>query len=64
MYIFLTMEKVIEILSNLGIDITLYTSYEQTIVFLLSNIFVIITNFVLIYFAYRFILKLFGFLFG
>jgi len=64
MYIFLTMEKVIEVLSNLGIDITLYTSYEQTVIFLLSNIFVIITNFVLIYFAYRVILKLFGWLFG
>ena len=64
MYIFLTLEKVIEVLSNLGIDITLYTSYEQTVIFLLSNIFVIITNFVLIYFAYRVILKLFGFLFG
>lgn len=64
MYIFLTMEKVIEVLSNLGINITLFTSYEQTVIFLLSNIFVIITNFVLIYFAYRVILKLFGFLFG
>ena len=64
MYIFLTLEKVIEVLSNLGIDITLYTPYEQTVIFLLSNIFVIITNFVLIYFAYRVILKLFGFLFG
>jgi len=64
MYIFLTMEKVIEVLSSLGIDITFYTSYEQTVIFLLSNIFVIITNFVLIYFAYRVILKLFGWLFG
>lgn len=64
MYIFLTLEKVIEVLSNLGIDITLYTPYEQTVIFLLSNIFVIITNFVLIYFVYRVILKLFGFLFG
>lgn len=64
MYIFLTMEKLIELLGNLGINITLFTSYEQTVIFLLSNIFVIITNFVLIYFAYRVILKLFGFLFG
>ena len=64
MYIFLTLEKLIEVLNNLGIDITLYTSYEQTVIFLLSNIFVIITNFVLIYFVYRVILKLFGFLFG
>lgn len=64
MYIFLTLEKVIEILKNFGIDISLFTSYEQTIVFLLCNIFVIITNFILIYFAYRVILKLLGWLFG
>ena len=63
MYIFLTMEKVITILGNLGIDITMFTAYEQSVVFMLCNIFYIITNFVLIYFAYRFILKLFRFIF-
>lgn len=63
MYIFLTMEKVITVLASLGIDITMFTAYEQSVVFLLCNTFHIITNFVLIYFAYRFILKLFRFIF-
>lgn len=64
MYIFLTMEKLIEVLNSFGIDITVFTSYEQTVIFLLSNIFIIITNFILIYFVYRIILKMFGWLFG
>ena len=63
MYIFLTMEKVITVLASIGIDITIFTAYEQSVVFLLCNTFYIITNFVLIYFAYRFILKLFRFIF-
>ena len=63
MYIFVTMEKVITILSNLGIDITVFTSYEQTIIFLLVNIFYLITNGFILYIAYRIILKLWNFFF-
>ena len=58
MYIFLTMEQVISILLNLGIDITVFTLFEQTVLFILCNIFYIITIFILVYFVYRFLLKL------
>lgn len=63
MYIFVTMPRVIEILSKLGIDITVYTSYEQTVIFLLVNIFYIITTFILLYIVYRLALKLYNFFF-
>lgn len=63
MYIFVTMPKVITILSKLGIDITSYTSYEQTVIFLLVNIFYIITTFIILYIVYRLVLKLYNFFF-
>lgn len=63
MYIFVTMPKVISILSKLGIDITSYTSYEQTVIFLLVNIFYIITTFIILYIVYRLVLKLYNFFF-
>lgn len=63
MYIFVTMPKVITILSKLGIDITSYTSYEQTVIFLLVNIFYIITTFIILYIVYRLFLKLYNFFF-
>lgn len=63
MYIFVTMENVISILSKLGIDITSFTSYEQTIVFLLVNIFYLMTIFFVLYICYRLVLKLYNFFF-
>lgn len=63
MYIFLTMEKVITILLGLGIDITAFSSYEQSVLFMLCNIFYIITNFIFIYIMYRIILKFIKWLF-
>lgn len=63
MYIFLTMEKVITILLGLGIDITVYSLYEQSVLFMLCNIFYIITNFIFIYIMYRIILKFIKWLF-
>lgn len=63
MYIFLTMEKVIAALSKFGIDITVFTSYEQTIIFLITNILVLISTAVILYIAYRIILKMWNFLF-
>lgn len=63
MYIFLTMEKVVAVLSKLGIDITVFTSYEQTIIFLITNILVLISTAVILYIAYRIILKMWNFLF-
>lgn len=63
MYIFLTMEKVITILVKFGIDITVFTNYEQTIIFLLMNILSLISTAFILYIAYRIILKLWNFLF-
>ena len=63
MYIFLTMEKVIIILAKFGIDITVFTNYEQTIIFLLMNILSLISTAFILYIAYRIILKLWNFLF-
>lgn len=63
MYIFLTMEKVIIILLGLGIDITAFSLYEQSVLFMLCNIFYIITNFIFIYIMYRIILKFIKWLF-
>lgn len=58
MYIFLTMEQVVSILLGFGIDITVFTLFEQTVLLILCNIFHVITIFVLGYFVYRFLLKL------
>lgn len=58
MYIFLTMEQVVSILLGFGIDITVFTLFEQTVLLILCNIFHVITIFVLVYFVYRFLLKL------
>lgn len=63
MYIFLTMEKVITILLGLGIDIAAFSLYEQSVLFMLCNIFYIITNFIFIYIMYRIILKFIKWLF-
>lgn len=57
MYIFLTMEKVTLVLLGLGIDIAAFSLYEQSVLFMLCNIFYIITNFIFIYIMYRIILK-------
>lgn len=63
MYIFLTMEQVVSILLGFGIDITVFTLFEQTVLLILCNIFHVITIFVLVYFVYRFLLKLMRILF-
>lgn len=63
MYIFVTMEKVVSVLSNLGIDITTFTNYEQTIIFLLMNVLHLLSIAFILYIAYRIILKIWNFLF-
>ena len=63
MYIFVTMERVITILAKLGIDITVFTSYEQTIIFLLMNVLHLLSTAFILYIAYRIILKIWNFLF-
>ena len=63
MYIFVTMEKVITILAKFGIDITVFTNYEQTIIFLLMHILSLIFTAFILYIACIIILKLCNFLF-
>lgn len=63
MYIFLTIETLTKFFLSLGFDITTFTLYEQLTLLVLSNIFYIITWFVLLYFVYRVLLRIFRFIF-
>ena len=42
MYVFVSLEKIIYFFNKFNIDITLFTSYEQSILIILSNIFVLL----------------------
>lgn len=63
MYFFLSLEMITKFFLGLGFDITSFTQFEQVIVFITSNIFYIITWFILLYFVYRILLKIFRFIF-
>jgi len=43
MYFYVTLEQLKEILLNFGLDITLFTGFEQSVVLILGNIFVLIS---------------------
>ncbi len=43
MYFYLTLEQLKEILLVINIDISLFTSFEQTVVLILGNIFLLVS---------------------
>lgn len=45
MYFYVTLEQLKIILLNFGLDLTLFTGFEQSVVLILSNIFVLISWF-------------------
>ena len=45
MYFYVTLEQLKTILLNFGLDLTLFTGFEQSVVLILSNIFVLISWF-------------------
>lgn len=63
MYIFLTLETLTKFFLGLGFDITTFTLFEQLILLMVSNIFYIVSWFILLYFIYRILLRIFRFIF-
>lgn len=63
MYIFLTLETLTKFFLVLGFDITTFTLFEQLILLMVSNIFYIVSWFILLYFIYRILLRIFRFIF-
>lgn len=57
MYSFITLDKLIAFFIKYGIDITLFTNYELSILILLSNIFMVISYIFIFYITYKIILK-------
>ena len=57
MYSFISIDKIITFFTKYGIDITLFTNYELSILIILSNILVVISYIFIIYISYKIILK-------
>lgn len=57
MYSFISIDKIIAFFTKYGIDITLFTNYELSILIILSNILVVISYIFIIYISYKIILK-------
>ena len=53
MYSFVSIENITSFLNNFGLDYSLFTSFEQAIVILLSNILFLIFWFIIISFFYK-----------
>lgn len=64
MYIFMTLEQITAFLLKFNIDISSFDNFELAIIFILCNLYKIITIFVLGYIVYRIILKVYDFIFG
>ena len=45
MYFYVTLEQLKEILLTFGLDLTLFTGFEQSVLLILGNIFVLISWF-------------------
>lgn len=57
MYSFVSLERIISFFLKFGIDITVFTQFELSILIILSNIFMVIFYLFLIYVTYKLILK-------
>lgn len=63
MYIFLTYDTVKAILLSWGFDITLFTLFEQCVIFLLSNILFVLTIFLILCCLWKVINRVLRFIF-
>lgn len=57
MFIFVSLEKIISFFMKYGIDITLFSSFEQSLLIVLCNILVLLFYFFMFYIVYRLIFK-------
>lgn len=55
MYIFVNLEKVVSFFSNYGIDITLFSNFEQSLLIVLCNILVLLFYGFLVYITLKII---------
>lgn len=58
MFVFVTLEKIIYFFNNFGIDISVLTGYELSVIILLSNIFVLLFYLFLFYVIWKLIFRI------
>lgn len=58
MFVFVTLEKIIYFFNNFGIDISILTGYELSVIILLSNIFVLLFYIFLFYVIWKLIFRI------
>lgn len=58
MFVFVTLEKIIYFFNNFGIDISILTGYELSVIILLSNIFVLLFYLFLFYVIWKLIFRI------
>lgn len=57
MYTLVSLEKIISFFLKFGIDVSLFTDFQLSIVILLSNIFIVLFYMFSIYVLYKLVLK-------
>lgn len=60
MYIFVSLEKIISFFMKYGIDITLFSSFEQSLLIVLCNILMLLWLGFVFYVVYKLVFKIIG----
>lgn len=64
MYYFMGLEEITDFLMRFGISTAKFSPFELSVTFILFNLYKIILIFIIAYFVYRFVLRIYDFIFN